>query len=242
MLTLLLCFCKCLFSGVCGKIPVDYSFLKLCFLAFIHSSLVMPYSNWRRHNSSGIPQTPYQTLIIPCPNFDPIYQVILLENSNEWNLSLAKEASSKRERGRSKYWKKKRWNLSWKATCFEKKRKDEIYKLLGEILSKERKEITIFYSAKSDVWPHPYPHIICICTTFYSLTFLFLTPFTTPFSINHDYLPHKLSRIFLCFYNIQGVASVPLESEATKNTRREEKSDWEDKWFSDKAWEKGKLR
>jgi hypothetical protein len=43
--------------------------------------------------------------------------------------------------------------------------------------------------------------------------FPFLPPFTTPFSINHDYLPHKLSRIFLCFYNIQGVASVPLESE-----------------------------
>jgi hypothetical protein len=41
---------------------------------------------------------------------------------------------------------------------------------------KERKEITISYSAKSDVWPHPYPHIICICTTFYSLTFAFFTP------------------------------------------------------------------
>jgi hypothetical protein len=41
---------------------------------------------------------------------------------------------------------------------------------------KERKEITISYSAKSDVWPHQYPHIICICTTFYFLTFPFLTP------------------------------------------------------------------
>jgi hypothetical protein len=30
------------------------------------------------HNSPSIPQTPYQTLIIPYPNFDPIYQVILL--------------------------------------------------------------------------------------------------------------------------------------------------------------------
>jgi hypothetical protein len=40
---------------------------------------------------------------------------------------------------------------------------------------KERKKI-ISYSAKSDVWPHPYPHIIYICTTFYSLTFLFFTP------------------------------------------------------------------
>jgi hypothetical protein len=37
------------------------------------------------HNLASIPQTPYQTLIIPCPDFDPIYQVILLENSNEWN-------------------------------------------------------------------------------------------------------------------------------------------------------------
>jgi hypothetical protein len=71
---------------------------------------------------------------------------------------------------------------------------------------KERKEIIIFYSAKSDMWPHPYLHIICICTTFYSLIFSFLPSFTTPFSINHDYLPHKLSRIFLYFYNIQGVA------------------------------------
>jgi hypothetical protein len=60
----------------------------------------MPYFNRRRHNSPSIPQTPYQTLIIPCPIFDPIYQVILLKNSNEWNLSLAKEGSSKkRERG-----------------------------------------------------------------------------------------------------------------------------------------------
>jgi hypothetical protein len=42
--------------------------------------------------------------------------------------------------------------------------------------------------------------------------FPFLPPFTTPFSINHDYLPHKLFRIFLCFYNIEGVANVPLGS------------------------------
>jgi hypothetical protein len=50
----------------------------------------MTYSNPRRHNPPSIPQTPYQTIIIPCPNFDPIYQMILLENSNEWNLSPAK--------------------------------------------------------------------------------------------------------------------------------------------------------
>jgi hypothetical protein len=46
----------------------------------------MPYSNQKRHNPPNIPQTPSQTLIIPCPNFDPNFQVILLENSNEWNL------------------------------------------------------------------------------------------------------------------------------------------------------------
>jgi hypothetical protein len=56
----------------------------------------MPYSNRRRHNSPSIPQTPYQNLIISCPNFDPIYQVILLENSNEWNRSPRKEGSSKK--------------------------------------------------------------------------------------------------------------------------------------------------
>jgi hypothetical protein len=56
------------------------------------------YSNRRRHNPSSIPQIPYQTLVIPCLNFDPIYQVILLENSNEWNLSPAKKGSSKKKK------------------------------------------------------------------------------------------------------------------------------------------------
>jgi hypothetical protein len=49
---------------------------------------------------------------------------------------------------------------------------------------KERKEIIISYSAKFDVWPHPYPYIICICTIFYSLTFLFPTP-------THYTIPHQ---------------------------------------------------
>jgi hypothetical protein len=60
----------------------------------------MPYSNRRRHNLSCIPQTLYQTLIIPCPNFDPIYEVILLESSNEWNLSPAKEGSLEKKGAR----------------------------------------------------------------------------------------------------------------------------------------------
>ncbi len=138
----------------------------------------MPYSNRRRHNSPGIPQTPYQTLIIPCPNFDPIYQVILLENSNEWNLSPAKEGSSKREREREEQGlKRKRGETSVEKLHVLKKKRMKFTSCWERFYQKkERKEITISYSAKSDVWPHPYPHIICICTTFYSLTFPFLTP------------------------------------------------------------------
>jgi hypothetical protein len=134
----------------------------------------MPYSNRRRLNSPSIPQTPYQPLITPRPNFEPIYQVIFLKKSNEWNLSPAKRRIlKKREQGL----KRKRRETSVERLCVlrREKKEDEIYKLLGEILLKERKAITFSYSAKSDVWPHPYPRIICICATFYSLTFPFLT-------------------------------------------------------------------
>jgi hypothetical protein len=71
----------------------------------------------------------------------------------------------------------------------KKKKEDEIYKLLGEILSEERKKITFSYSAKCDMWRRPYPHIICICTTFYSLTFPFLAPHS---------LHHSPSTIIIC--------------------------------------------
>jgi hypothetical protein len=82
----------------------------------------MPYSNQRRHNSPSIPQTPYQTLIIPCPNFDPIYQVILLENSNEWNLSPAKEGSSKKREEQGL--KSKRGETSFEKLHVSKKKKE----------------------------------------------------------------------------------------------------------------------
>jgi hypothetical protein len=72
----------------------------------------MPYSNHRRHNSPSIPQTSYQTLIILCPNFDPIYQVILLENSNEWNLSPAKDGSLKEREREEQGLKRKRGETS----------------------------------------------------------------------------------------------------------------------------------
>jgi hypothetical protein len=138
----------------------------------------MLYSIRRRHNSPSIPQTPYQTLIIPCPNFDPIYQVILLESSNEWNLSPTKEGSLKKEREEQGL-KRKRGETSVEKLHVLRKEKKERMKFTSywrDYQKKERKKIAISYSAKSDVWPHPYPHIICICTTFYSLTFSFLTP------------------------------------------------------------------
>jgi hypothetical protein len=50
----------------------------------------MPYSSIR--------ETPYQTIIIPYPNFVPIHQVILLKNSNEWNLSPTKRRILKKNR------------------------------------------------------------------------------------------------------------------------------------------------
>jgi hypothetical protein len=73
--------------------------------------------------------------------------VILLENSNEWNLSPVKEESSKekekteeKKKKGARIEKQKRWNLIWRSSTFRKEKKDEIYKLLGEILSKERME------------------------------------------------------------------------------------------------------
>jgi hypothetical protein len=91
------------------------------------------------------------------------------------SLSSKRRILEKREEGEQGLKRKRGETSVEKLHVLREKREDEIYKMLGEILSKERK-ITIFYSAKSDVWPHPYPHIICICTTFYSLTIPFLTP------------------------------------------------------------------
>jgi hypothetical protein len=168
----------------------------------------MPYSNRRRHNSPTIPQTPYQILIIPCRNFDPIYQVILLEKSNEWNLSPEKEGSSKEiERG-ARTEKKKRWNLSWKAPCIERKKRGWNLHATGRDSINRKKERRSHFPTVQNLMCG----IIRTHTSFvFALRtipwlFPFLPPFNTPFSINHDYLPHKLFRIFFCFYNIQGVA------------------------------------
>jgi hypothetical protein len=145
--------------------------------------MVMPYSNQKRHNPPSIPQTPYQPLIIPCPNFDPIYQVLLLENSNEWNLFPAKRRILKKEQGL----KIKRGETSYEELHVTKKKRMEFTSCWARFYQKkDRKGITFSYSAKSDVWPHPNTHIICICTTFYSLTFPFLTPINYTIVIPHS--------------------------------------------------------
>jgi hypothetical protein len=118
-----------------------------------------------------------------------------------------KEGSSKK-RKRNKDWKAKEVKHHLKSSMF-KKREDEIYKLLGEILSKERKKErrSHFPTVQNLMCGLIRTHtLFALALPSIPWLFPFLPPFTTPFSINHDYLPHKLIRIFLCFYNIQGVA------------------------------------
>jgi hypothetical protein len=77
--------------------------------------------------------------------------VILLKNSNEWNISQQKKDPRKKERKKKKKERKRKKEQGLKskrgetiyeeAPCFQrrKEKKDEIYKL-KEILSNERKE------------------------------------------------------------------------------------------------------
>jgi hypothetical protein len=93
---------------------------------------------------------------------------------------LKKKREKKKERKKEQGLKSKRGETSYEeAPCFKRRKEKKRMKFTRYwerfYQNKERREITFFYSAKSDVWPHPYPHIICICTTFYSLTFSFLT-------------------------------------------------------------------
>jgi hypothetical protein len=85
-----------------------------------------------------------------------------------------------KKREREQGLKRKRGEPSYEeAPCFKQKKERMKLQAAGRDSiqrKKERKTITFSYSAKSDVWHHLYPHIICICTTFYSLNFPFLTP------------------------------------------------------------------
>jgi hypothetical protein len=91
-------------------------------------------------------------------------------------ISQQKKDPKKKEQGL----KSKRGETSFEKLHVSKKKRKKRMKFTScwkrFYQKKERKEITFSYSGKSDVWPHPYPHIIYICITFYSLTFPILTP------------------------------------------------------------------
>jgi hypothetical protein len=86
--------------------------------------------------------------------------VILLENSNEWNLFPAKRRILKKKEEKEKWskdWKAKKGETSYEeAPCF-KRRKEQKKRMKFTSCwkrfyqKKERKEITFSYSAKSDV-------------------------------------------------------------------------------------------
>jgi hypothetical protein len=81
-------------------------------------------------------------------------KIRILEKETEREREKEKKKERKRKRKKEQGLKNKIGETSYEeAPCFKRRRKkeDEIYKLLGEILSKERKEITFSYSAKSDV-------------------------------------------------------------------------------------------
>jgi hypothetical protein len=164
----------------------------------------MPRSNKRRHNPPSIPQTPYQPLIIPSPNFDPIYQVILLENSNEWNLFQAKRRIL--EKKRSKDCKAKEVKPHMKSSMLQKKRWN-LQAAGRDFIKRKTERGSHFPIAQNQMCGLIHTHT-SFAFAVPSIPWLFplLPPFTTPFSINHDYLPRKLFKTFLCFYNIQGVA------------------------------------
>jgi hypothetical protein len=95
--------------------------------------------------------------------------------------------------------------------------------------NKIRKEITLFYSAKSNFWLHPYPHIISICTIFISLAFPFLTPKLPHHSPSTVIICHTITLEFSFAFTIYKVYHMYLlRMNHHKNISREEKSDWED--------------
>jgi hypothetical protein len=113
--------------------------------------------------------------------------------------SQQKEGSSKKRREQGL--KSKRGEASYEELHVTKKERMKFISCWERFYQKkERKEITFSYSVKSDVWPHPYPRIICICTTFYSSTFPFLTPIH--YTIFHMIICHTNSLEFSFAFTI----------------------------------------
>jgi hypothetical protein len=110
--------------------------------------------------------------------------------------------------------KQKRRNLIWSGPCYKKKKGWNLQSAGRDSIKRKAERGSHFSIAQNRMYGLIHTHTsFAFALPSIHWLFPFLPPFTTPFSINHDYLPHKLFRIFVCFYNIQGVAQVPLESE-----------------------------
>jgi hypothetical protein len=140
--------------------------------------------------------------------------VILLENSNEWNLSPTKrmiiEKRRKRKRKRSKDWKAKEVKPHLKRSMFQKEKRKRGWDLQAtgrDSIERKQERRPHFPIVQNPISGFIHTHILfAFALSSFPWLFPFLPPTTTPFSINHDYLPHMLFRIFLSFYNIQSVA------------------------------------
>jgi hypothetical protein len=118
--------------------------------------------------------------------------VILLEKSNEWNLFPAKRRILKK-RGEQGL-KSKRGETSYEeAPCFKRRKRMMKYKLLGEILSKERKKgdhIFLYYKIRRLASSIP--------THYLHLHYLLFLDF--PLSYLHS-LHYSPSTVIICHIN-----------------------------------------
>jgi hypothetical protein len=120
----------------------------------------------------------------------------------QWVESLpSKRRILKKKRERSKDWKAKEVKPHLKSSMFQRKKRGWDLQATRSDSIKRKKERRSHFS----IVQNPMCGLIHTHTSFaFALPsipwlFPFLPPFTTPFSINHDYLPHKLFRIFLTF-------------------------------------------
>jgi hypothetical protein len=153
--------------------------------------------------------------------------VILLQNSNEWNLPRKRRILEKYRE--EQVLKSKRGEISFEKLHVSKKKRMRFTSCWERFYQKkERKEITFFYSAKSDVWPHPFPHIICIFSTFF-LDFFLSYPLSLHHSSSTMIICHTNSLEFSFAFTIYKVKHRYLfRVNHHKNISREEKSDQED--------------
>jgi hypothetical protein len=107
----------------------------------------------------------------------------------------------------SKDWKAKEVKHHLKISMFQKRRGWDLHAAGRDSIKRKKKRRSHFSIVQNSICGLIHTHTsFAFALPSIPWLFPFLTPFTTPFSINHDYLPHKVFRIFLYFYNIQGVA------------------------------------